>query len=307
MTKIFSILLILLLAGGSCYAQSGKPEKEVAVAKWRRVYEVTRKGILTNQLQQVWFCAGADASPETYGVDWDLYDCFPSSLPISASKDPLLSGVQLSAFPKTHLWEKEQLKMMVEVSNYGPDTVLFSNLVLILQAKDKEGNWVDLERQKMHRAEIISCKTALSPGNKWQLWRPVYTGSFKTKLRYKLVSGSWFPYGLQDFFKMGQIRREAIAMGMNRDSLECILEDKRLLPANWKYNDTVYSNEWVGRIHPEQLTAWDHHRRIINSTVILVDITDGDTPADTASASPQKGRRPRKPINKRQEKALQAR
>ncbi len=106
-----------------------------------------------------------------------------------------------------------------------------STIYMNVQALDKNGRWRDIEYTPGSFCGNAYFDVTLSPGRYWTFITPVYTGSFKTKLRIKLSY-------------------------TDPDDNEDTEEPKKEL--------TVYSNEYEGHINPGQL--WHRRKDIQNYT-----------------------------------------
>jgi hypothetical protein len=85
----------------------------------------------------------------------------------------------------------------IRIVNRSDERVLFaaidSHLYLVLEARNDKGEWQPVERTP-HGTGPRDCAVgfhciSLKPGQYWNLEGPRYTGSFKTKLRYRLDLG----------------------------------------------------------------------------------------------------------------------
>lgn len=81
--------------------------------------------------------------------------------------------------------------MKLYIANAAPDTAYFpaqdSRLYLNLQAKDKNGEWRDIEYLPSSWCGNSYHTLFLPPDNYWEFTVPIYDGEFKTKLRAKLM------------------------------------------------------------------------------------------------------------------------
>ncbi|RTQ48167.1 WG repeat-containing protein [Hymenobacter gummosus] len=84
-------------------------------------------------------------------------------------------------------WAGHQLR----IANTTADTVLFdaqdSHLYLNVQARDARGQWQDIEYVPSSWCGNSYHTLFLAPGQYWQLTVPAFSGSFKTRLRVKLL------------------------------------------------------------------------------------------------------------------------
>jgi hypothetical protein len=112
----------------------------------------------------------------------------------------------------------------LRIVNGTADTVLFdaqdSQLSLNLQARNRLGQWQDIEYVPSSWCGNSYHTVFLAPGQYWQLTVPAYTGKLATKLRAKLL------------------RQDPQAPGKSL---------------------TVYSNEFEGRINPGQFGRKEGH------------------------------------------------
>lgn len=77
------------------------------------------------------------------------------------------------------------------IINTAPDSIFFeaqdSRLSMNMQAKDKDGNWKDIEYLPGSWCGNSYHTLFLAPGEYWRFSTPIYTGALKTELRAKLV------------------------------------------------------------------------------------------------------------------------
>ena len=136
--------------------------------------------------------------------------------PLSTEIDHSKKALQLVATDEKKEWFNYEGKKIL-VANTSTDTLYFSaqdsRLYMKIQAKDKKGEWRDIEYLPSSWCGNSYHTLFLAPGQGWEFSSPAYHGEFKTKLRAQLMYQKSF---LQ------------------------------------KSSDIIYSNEFDGSINPGQ-------------------------------------------------------
>jgi hypothetical protein len=120
------------------------------------------------------------------------------------------------------------------VANYSHDTLYFDAhdgpLYMYLQAKDKNGEWRDIECIPTLQRCVVSYRTLFLASNEfWEFAIPVYQGEFRTKLRARLLYSRSAP--------------EKTLWGRGQHKLLVWEQNK---------NEVIYSNEIDGYVNPGQ-------------------------------------------------------
>lgn len=115
----------------------------------------------------------------------------------------------------------------VSLVNNSSDTMRFdaqdSRLYMNVQAKDRKGNWRDIEHLPSSWCGNSYHTLKLAPNRYWSFVTPVYEGEYKTKLRIKLI----------------------------------VRSDKK--KSRKETDQIIYSNEYTGSVNPGQFWNKDHH------------------------------------------------
>jgi len=124
-----------------------------------------------------------------------IYDpVLQSSRPIDDAMAPLQRDVGLYLVPGDPLpWNDQYMGRKVRVYNHTGETVTIPTIDYMLyaipEAMDSEGRWRALESYNNGFCNFSYFGVNLEPQHYWEFVVPIYSGSFRTKMRYVLSLG----------------------------------------------------------------------------------------------------------------------
>ncbi len=154
------------------------------------------------------------------------------------------------------LWMNAFRGMKVYLANTTDSTLIFptqdNRLYVIVQAKDRQGRWREIEYLPSSWCGNSYYDVDLPPGQYWTFATPMQAGDHTTTLRLRLIRNRTSFDALREWLDM--ILAEARAMTLQEKTQMRERYEERRRIAEAIPPDTIYSNEYVGRINRWQFS-----------------------------------------------------
>lgn len=141
------------------------------------------------------------------------------------------AAVAILAFPEEPVAYGTHRGFTLRLVNRTPKPVAFaavdSRLYIVQEALDEKGKWREIEEPPSSRCGNSYHNVHLEAGRYWEFSAPAYTGSFKTKLRFRLNFTNHGESTYSNVFE-GQIAKEQILKGPSRREIYRALHCKDL-------------------------------------------------------------------------------
>lgn len=179
------IMLIYCLMAGSDGSQQPLVAKAPIIESDSTIY-------LNINFMNRGYCYAYSTQPKTQDPEFNGW-ADSDNIPVKITDPQIRKGVlQIIADTSKHVPYAGKFKgFRLSVCNTTGDTVMFkaqdSRLYLKLQAKNKKGEWADIEYLPSSTCGNSYHKLKLESGSQWNFVIPDYRGSFQTRIRARLA------------------------------------------------------------------------------------------------------------------------